>query len=142
MVTDQDAMAWENALIEGMRAHGGEVVDGPLAGDPLLIMTSTGARSGEPRRAILNYSRDGEDYIVAGTAGGSTKDPAWLANIAAHPDVTVEVENRIHAATASVADESERERLWDNHVARSPRFAQYPAQVGRTIPMVRIRLND
>lgn len=75
-MTDWDESAFEDGLIADMRAHGGAVTGGPLKGHPLLIMNSTGARTGEPRRTILTWSRDGNDYVVAGTAGGSTKDPA------------------------------------------------------------------
>ncbi len=99
-MTDWDRDAFENAMIEDMRAHGGVVTSGPLAGHPLLIMTSTGAKSGEQRRAILTWSEDGGDYVVAGTAGGSTTTPAWVHNVEAHPDVAIEVQNRTGAATA------------------------------------------
>ena len=134
-----DAAAWEAALLEDMRAHDGQVTQGPLAGHPLLILTSTGARSGEPRRAILTYSQDGGDYIVAGTAGGSPTTPGWVHNIAAQQQVRVETGNRTFGATASViADGPERDRLWDQHVATLPWFADYPAQSGRVSPMVRI----
>jgi deazaflavin-dependent oxidoreductase (nitroreductase family) len=137
MAWDRDA--FENAMIEDMRAHDGVVTSGPLAGHPLLIMTSTGAKSGEPRRAILTWSEDAGDYVVAGTAGGSPVTPAWVHNVEAHPDVTIEVKNRTGAATATViADGPERDRLWDQHVAKLPNFADYPAQTGRLIPMIRI----
>ena len=133
-----DANAWEDALIADMRAHGGAVTGGPLAGDSLLVMRSTGAKSGRPRRAILNFSRDGSDYVVAGTAGGSTVDPAWLANVAANPTVDVEAEGRTFRGTAKIAEDDDRARLWDRHVEATPRFAAYPEQTGRVIPMVRI----
>ena len=137
-MTDSDAAAFEDAMIADMRAHGGNVTSGPLAGEPLLIMTSKGARSGERRRAILNFSRDGEAYVVAGTAGGAPTDPAWKSNVAANADVTVEAEGRTFEATALVAKGADRDRLWDRHVATIPRFAAYPEQTGRTIPMVRL----
>jgi deazaflavin-dependent oxidoreductase (nitroreductase family) len=135
-----DVAAWEDQLIADMRAHDGKVTSGPLAGHPLLIMTSRGAKSGAGRRAILTYHRDGDDYIVAGTAGGSKKDPAWIHNVEGDPDVNVEVGNDRFDGTASVVDdETERARLWDDHVRALPWFADYPAQTGRLIPMVRIR---
>jgi deazaflavin-dependent oxidoreductase (nitroreductase family) len=139
-MTDGAANAFEDDLIADMRAHGGAVTAGPLAGHPLLIMTSTGARSGEPRRAILTWSRDGRDYVVAGTAGGSPQDPAWLTNVRSDPEVLVEAEGRAPVeATASVVDEdAERERLWQQHVDALPHFAAYPEQTGRVIPMVRL----
>lgn len=136
---DADAFAnWEDDLIADMRAHGGAVTGGPLAGHPLLIMTATGAKSGEPRRAILTFSRDGDDYVIAGSAGGAPTDPSWLANVAANPDVSVEAEGRTFEATASVAAAADRDRLWDQHVAVNPHFAAYPEQSGRVIPMVRL----
>ena len=77
-----------------MRANDGEVRGGPLAGHPLLIMTSTGAKTGEPRRAILTYHKDGDDYVVAGTAGGAPTTPSWVYNVDADPEVTIEVGKR------------------------------------------------
>jgi deazaflavin-dependent oxidoreductase (nitroreductase family) len=124
-----------------MRAHGGAVTIGPLAGDPLLIMTSKGARTGQPRRAILTFSRDDGDYVVAGTKGGAPTDPAWVRNVQANPRVSVEAEGRTFEATASVAG-TDRDRLWDQHVRTVPKFADYPAQAGRVIPMVRLEPID
>ena len=134
-----DVSTFEDQLIAEMRANDGKVSSGPLAGHPLLIMTSRGARSGAPRRAILTYHRDGGDYIVAGTAGGSKSDPAWLHNVGADPDVEIEVDNQQFDATATTITEgAERDRLWDDHVKALPWFADYPAQTGRLIPMVRL----
>jgi deazaflavin-dependent oxidoreductase (nitroreductase family) len=137
-MTDPASNTFDDGVIADMRANGGTVTRGPLAGHPLLIMTSTGAKSGRARRAILTYTRDGADHIVAGTAGGSTDDPAWLANVQANPAVTIEVGGQTLEATASVVDDADRERLWDQHVAALPHFAAYPEQTGRAIPMVRI----
>ena len=138
MTTETEATAWEDALIADMRAHDGQVAEGPLKGHPLMIMWSTGARSGEQRRSVLTWSRDGDDYIVAGTAGGSPKDPAWIHNVKADPNVTIEVGNRTYTASARAEDE-DRDRLWDQHVAALPWFGAYPEQVGRPIPVIRIR---
>jgi deazaflavin-dependent oxidoreductase (nitroreductase family) len=139
-MTDDATVAWEAALIADMRANDGRVTEGPLAGHPLLILTSRGARTGAERQAILTHSVDGEDYIVAGTAGGSPTTPGWVHNVAADPSVTVETGNVTFPATATVvADGDERERLWADHVAALPWFADYPDQTGRVIPMIRIR---
>ncbi|HEY4190866.1 MAG TPA: nitroreductase family deazaflavin-dependent oxidoreductase [Candidatus Limnocylindrales bacterium] len=137
MAWDRDA--FENAMIDEMRANGGAVVTGPLAGHPLLILNSIGAKSGKERRAILTYSRDAGDYVVAGTAGGSTTTPAWVHNLEAHGDVTIEVATHVsHASATVIPSGAERDRLWDQHVAVLPNFAEYPAQTGRVIPMIRI----
>ena len=137
-MTDFDPVAFENALIEDMRAHGGKVTTGPMAGTTLLVLNSTGAKSGKARRAILTFSRDGGDYVVAGSASGSPRDPAWFANVEADPKVSVEADGRTFEATASVTEAADRDRLWDQHVAIHQNFAAYPAQTGRVIPMVRL----
>ena len=133
-----DYNAFENALIDDMRSHDGAVTQGPLAGHPLLVMTSVGAKSGEPRRAILTFSRDGADYIVAGTAAGSPTDPSWLHNLRANPEIEIETGNRRFAVTATIVEGPDRDRLWDQHVASLPWFAEYPEQAGRVIPMIRL----
>jgi deazaflavin-dependent oxidoreductase (nitroreductase family) len=137
-MADRDVNAWEEALIADMRAHGGAVTQGPLAGHPLLVMTGLGARSGESRRAILTYTRDGDGYVVAGTAGGSPTTPSWVANVRANPDVEIEVNLERFPARAEVVDGPERDRLWDRHVERLPHFAEYPEKSGRTIPIIRL----
>lgn len=140
-----DAKAWEEGLIADFRANGGRPSEGPLAGHPLMLLFSTGARSGEKRRSILTYSRDGDDYVVAGTAGGGPKTPAWIANVAADPDVSIEVANETFDAIAAIAEGAERDRLWDQHVEQLPWFGAYPAKVtNRVIRVVRLtrRAND
>lgn len=135
-----DPSDWEEGLIADLRAHGGRPGDGPLKGHPLLLLFSTGAKSGERRRAILTYSVDGDDYVVAGTAGGSPTTPAWVANVRANPQVVLEVANQTVDATATIVDEADRPRLWDQHVEQLPWFGDYPAQItGRVIPLVRLR---
>jgi deazaflavin-dependent oxidoreductase (nitroreductase family) len=135
-----DPAAWEEQLIADLRANGGTPSAGPLKGHPILLLYSTGAKSGERRRSILTYSKDGDDFIVAGTAGGSKVTPAWVANVAKTPNVEVEIGDETFPATATVYREGpERDRLWDQHVSQLPWFADYPAQVGeRTIPLIRL----
>lgn len=139
-MNDFDRDAWENALIADMRAHDGAITTGPMAGRPTMLLTATGAKSGQPRRVIVNFSRDGDDYIVAGTKGGAPKDPIWIANLRANPVVTVEADGREFSATATiVADPGQRDRLWDAHAQAMPWFAEYPDKTGgRIIPVVRL----
>jgi deazaflavin-dependent oxidoreductase (nitroreductase family) len=139
-LNDFDRDAWENGLIADMRAHNGEITSGPMAGRPTLLMTAIGARSGEPRRVILNYTREAGDYVVAGTKGGAPRDPVWVGNLRANPDVTVEVGGRTFRARATfVNDSTERQRLWDAHATAMPWFAEYPEKTGgRIIPLIRL----
>jgi deazaflavin-dependent oxidoreductase (nitroreductase family) len=136
-----DPNAWENALIEDLRANGGKPSQGPLAGHPLMLMWSTGAKTGERRRSILTYSRDGDDYVVAGTASGAPVDPKWVANVEKTPGVELEVASEVFPATATVLrDGPERDRLWEQHVEALPWFGKYPEQTGgRIIPVIRLR---
>jgi deazaflavin-dependent oxidoreductase (nitroreductase family) len=135
-----DANAWETALIEDLRANGGTPSQGPLAGHPIMLMWSIGAKTGERRRSILTYSRQGDAYVVAGTASGAPVDPKWVANVAKEPRVELEVANETFEATAEVfRDGPERDRLWAEHVAQLPWFGDYPSQTGgRLIPVVRL----
>lgn len=135
-----DPAAWEEQLIADMRAHGGRPSGGPMAGQTILLMYSTGAKTGERRRAILTYSTDGDGLVVAGTASGAKVDPAWVANLAKDPNVELEVANETYNATATVhRDGPERDRLWNQHVEQLPWFGDYPSQVGgRVIPVVRL----
>ena len=137
-MTDAAANPWEDGLIADLRANGGTPSRGPLAGHPLLVMYTTGAKSGQRRRQILTYSRDGDAYVVAGSASGAPSDPAWIANVRAHPEVEIELADKRYDATAEVVAEPDRTRLWDAHVAALPWFADYEAQAGRTIPVVRV----
>jgi len=102
-------------------------------------MTSKGAKSGQPRRAILTWHRDDGDFVVAGTAGGAPTAPSWVANVRSNPEVAIEAENRTFGAEATVVEGPERDRLWQEHVAALPHLAEYPKTTGRVIPMVRLK---
>jgi len=133
-----DKETFENQVIADMREHGGEISSGPMAGTRLLVLTTTGAKTGQPRRALLFFSKDGDDYLIAGTASGSTRDPAWLHNLEVHPTPAVEVDGRQFEASATIAAEQERERLWQQHLQVQPQLAAHAEQAGRPIPMVRL----
>jgi deazaflavin-dependent oxidoreductase (nitroreductase family) len=136
-VEKDPGMDWTKMLMADLRSTGG-ISGGPLAGKPHLIMTSTGARTGEPREAILSFVRDGENYVVAGTKSGAPTDPAWVRNVTANPVVKVEAELRTFQANARVVtDEATYQRLWNAHVESRPDFAGYPAKAGgRKIPVI------
>ena len=124
------------ALIIDFRAHGGEVRSGPLAGRPILLLTTTGAKTGQLRLAPLVYRRDRDRYVVAASKGGAPTNPAWYANLVANPVVTVEVGGETFEALATVTEDAERDRLWAAHVAENPYFADYQVRTSRIIPVV------
>jgi deazaflavin-dependent oxidoreductase (nitroreductase family) len=133
-----DKEAFEDQVIRDMREHGGVISSGPMAGTRLLVLTTKGARTGERRRALVFTSKDGDDYVIAGTASGSTRDPAWLHNLQANPTPSVEVDGRQFEASATIAQGAERDRLWQQHLEVQPQLAAHAEQAGRTIPMVRL----
>lgn len=133
-----DAAAWEETLIADVRANGGRPSAGPLAGHPLALLFTTGAKSGQRRRSIVTYSTQGDGWVIAGTAGGSNVDPAWINNIKQDGIVELEIANREFPAKAEIVEGDERDRLWNEHVAQLPWFAKYEEQIQRSIPVVRL----
>jgi deazaflavin-dependent oxidoreductase (nitroreductase family) len=116
---------------------------GKLVPMPFVSMTTTGARSGEPRTAAVIYFHDGDDVILIASNYGGTRHPAWYHNLKANP--TTELRRANRSATyvaAEVTDEAERERLFDLGNRVYPGYAQYrvgTAAMGRRIPIMRLR---
>ena len=136
-MTDPDRDAYTRDLIADMRANGGVPSTGYFAGRRLLILTTKGAKTGEPRTAVLAYRPEGDKWVIAGSKGGAPTDPAWVSNLRADPHVTIEVDNEVVPATATIeAEGAERDRLWDAHVADMPGFGDYPSKTNRIIPMI------
>lgn len=126
-------------MIDDMRSHGGQMTHGPLAGVPALILTTMGARTGQPRTTVVDYTRDGEDYVIAASKGGAPTNPAWYHNLRAHPRVSVEIDSERFEAEARVTAGEERDRLWRQHAEAIPVFREYPSKTTRVIPMVVLR---
>jgi len=128
---------FNDALIEDFRAHGGEASSGPFVGRSLLLLTTVGARTGEPRTVPLIYSRDGDRYVVLASKGGAPTDPAWYRNLVSDPVVTVEVGAEIVKARATtVPPGAERDRLYAQHAVPMPAFLDYQKKTERVIPVV------
>ena len=123
-------------VIEEFRRSGGKV-GGSSEGVPLLILTTTGARSGQTRENPMVYRPDGERYIVFATMAGAPKNPSWYYNLSANPDVTVEVGTERFTAIATELGGQEREGLWEAQKADYAEFAEYEkTAAGRTIPVI------
>lgn len=124
------------AVIAEFRATGGQV-GGRFGGRPMLLLTTTGARSGQPRVTPLNYSTDGDHIVVIASKGGSPTHPDWYRNLVAHPEVTIELGRETFRARATTAGEPERSRLLVQQAAMMPFFADYERSVtARQIPVV------
>lgn len=125
------------AVIEDFRAHGGHVTSGPFVGRQLLLLTTTGAVTGEPRTNPLAWSKDGNRIVIVASKGGAPTNPAWFGNLVAHPVVTVELEGETFPARATVVNrEDERRRLYDQHAALHGTFRDYEQRTSRVIPVV------
>jgi deazaflavin-dependent oxidoreductase (nitroreductase family) len=127
-------------VIAEFRANGGRV-GGMFEGAPLVLLTTTGARTGRLRTNPAVYARDGERVLVFASAAGSPKHPAWYHNLVAHPRVTVEIgteDGRVERFTAHAEPlrGDERDRLYEAQSARDPAFAAYQAGTSRVIPVV------
>jgi deazaflavin-dependent oxidoreductase (nitroreductase family) len=122
-------------IIEEFRANGGET-SGPFKGRPLLLLTTTGAKSGEQHTTPLVYSKDGDRYVIIASMGGAPKSPSWYFNVKANPKVTLEVGTEKFEATARIAYEPERTRLYDQQAAMMPAFNDYKEKTTRVIPVV------
>lgn len=105
--------------------------------NPLLLLTTKGARTGRERVTPLNFSRDGDRYIVMASKGGSPTHPDWYHNLVAHPTVTVEADGARFTAQAKVSEGAERKRLLKIHSTAMPFFAAYEKRVKkREIPVI------
>lgn len=134
-MTDQGERDFNERNIEEFRANGGKV-GGQFEGFPLLLLTSTGAKSGAQRvNPVAYFDIDGTTYIV-GSSAGRDRDPAWAFNIRAHPDVTVEIGADAPAAvTARELPRAERDTVYEIVKQRAPGFAEYERLTDRVIPV-------
>jgi deazaflavin-dependent oxidoreductase (nitroreductase family) len=126
---------YNRRLIEDFRAHGGKV-SGDFEHTPMLLLTSTGARSGQRHTTPMGYMPDDDRLIVFAANGGAPKNPDWYHNLVAQPHVTVEVGTETFAALAVVTQGAEREQLWTRGVAMFPFLAKHQAKTPRQIPVI------
>lgn len=122
-------------IIKEFRENGGETF-GPFKGRNLLLLTTKGAKSGNEGTTPLVYSKDGDRYVIIASMGGAPKHPAWYHNIVANPEVTLEVGTEKFQATATVAGEPERSRLYNAQAEMMPAFTEYQQKTTRVIPVV------
>ncbi|MGR6914600.1 nitroreductase family deazaflavin-dependent oxidoreductase [[Actinomadura] parvosata] len=122
-------------IIDEFRANEGRV-GGMFEGAPLVLLTTTGAKSGKPVTTPVMYLADGDRYIVIASNAGADNHPAWYHNLRAHPEATAEIGTETFEVKAEFVEGEERDRLYARMVAQAPGFAEYEAKTTRRIPVV------
>jgi deazaflavin-dependent oxidoreductase (nitroreductase family) len=132
------ATDWNTKVIQEFRTNGGKV-GGQFEGAPMVLLTTTGAKSGKPFTTPVMYLPDGDRVIVFASKGGHPTNPDWYHNLVAHPRVTVEIGTEKYEATAEVVTGAERDELYARQAQLYPGFAEYQAKTTRTIPVIALR---
>jgi len=127
-------------VIAEFRTNQGKV-GGQMAGMPLLLLTTTGAKTGRALTKPLAYSKDGDRIFVIASFAGAPKSPAWFNNLVAHPTVTLEVGSERFQAKAVVTAGAERERLFKLQADKMSIFYDYQKKTDRQIPVVVLERN-
>jgi deazaflavin-dependent oxidoreductase (nitroreductase family) len=129
---------WNKKIIDEFRSSGGQV-GGQFAGAPLLLLTTTGAKTGQKRTTPVMYLPQGEQLAVFASKAGAPTNPDWYHNLVANPRATVEVGTETFEVEAEVADNEERDRLYAIQAERFPGFQEYQEKTTRRIPVVLLK---
>ena len=130
-----DVNDFNRQIIDEFRANGGKV-GGGFEGRDILLLHTTGAKSGKERVNPLAFRREGDDLVVFGSKAGAPTNPDWFHNLLANPDARVEVGTEAFDVRARVAEGEERERIWADHRREVPAFAEYERKTDRPIPVI------
>jgi deazaflavin-dependent oxidoreductase (nitroreductase family) len=129
---------WNQKVIEEFRSNGGEL-GAQWAGAPVLLLTTTGAKSGLKHTTPTMYLADGDRMAVFASKAGAPTNPDWYHNLLAHPRATVEVGTETFEVEAEVAGNEDRDRLYALQASRYPGFGEYQEKTTRVIPVVLLR---
>lgn len=133
---------WNASIIEEFRSNAGKV-GGPFEGHDLLLLTTTGAKSGLPRTSPVAFIRDQDRVVIIASKAGAPTSPDWYHNLRANPEVSVEIGTETHKATATpITEGPERDRLYAAMVEVMPGFAEYEQKTDRVIPVVALTFED
>jgi deazaflavin-dependent oxidoreductase (nitroreductase family) len=130
------AMRVAGRLHRGVYRWSGGKIGGKMGQLPILLLTTTGHKSGQARTWPLGYIRDGERLIIVASAGGEPKHPAWYLNLRSNPQVTIRLGDETITMHAETASGAERARLWERLTGVFPGFAEYQRKTTREIPVV------
>ncbi len=122
-------------VIKEFRANQGKV-GGQMANMPMLLLTTTGAKSGRTITKPLVYTKDGDRIVVIASFAGGPKSPPWYHNLVANPEATVEVGSERFRVRATVTTSEERQRLYNRQAEQMPIFADYQKKTTRQIPVI------
>lgn len=111
-------------------------IGGTIAGLGVLLLTTTGRKSGQPRTTPLGFFEEGDNYVVIASNGGADKHPAWFLNLKSKPKVNVRIKDKEFSAVAEETDPTTRARLWTKLAELSPQYGRYATSTKRVIPMV------
>jgi deazaflavin-dependent oxidoreductase (nitroreductase family) len=136
-----DRNDWNRQTIEAFRAHKGQV-GGVWGGRPLLLLTTTGAKSGQRRTNPMMYLREGDRFFVFASKGGAPTHPDWYHNLLAHPNVTVELGDQTYQAIAKPVTGGERDQIYARWAEQYPQFRGYQEKTTRVIPVIELELHD
>jgi deazaflavin-dependent oxidoreductase (nitroreductase family) len=123
--------------IAEFRSSGGKL-GGPFEGAPVLLLTTTGAKSGQPRTSPMMYLPEGDRIIVFASNDGKDNHPGWYHNLRANPSATVEIGTETFPATATEITGAEHDRLYEIQAQRYPGFATYRERTDRVIPVIEL----
>jgi deazaflavin-dependent oxidoreductase (nitroreductase family) len=138
LLNDADALkTFNDNVVDEFRANDGKV-GGPVTGD-VVLLTTTGARSGQPRLSPLVYFTIDDRMLVAGSYGGAPVDPAWVHNLRANSKAHVEVGTESYDVTARELPLDERNALYDKVIELMPVFGEYQAKTSRVIPLFELQ---
>jgi deazaflavin-dependent oxidoreductase (nitroreductase family) len=118
------------------RETGGEVGHVWKEGSTVLLLTTTGRKTGEQRTTPLIYAQDGDRYVIVASKGGAPEDPGWYRNLAKSPGVELQVKDEVFPARARTAGGEERDRLWQKANEVWPHYEEYQQNTDREIPVV------
>ena len=140
-----DVNDWNAQIIEEFRANGGHV-GGNFEGAPVLILHSTGAKTGRERLAPMMYQDVDGGVAVFASKAGAPDNPDWYHNLVANPDASIEIAGasgvETRAVTAEVLQGEARDDVWEIQKERYPGFAEYEEKTDRVIPVVLLRPAD
>lgn len=122
-------------IVDEFRQNGGKI-GGYFEGANMILLTTTGAQTGEPHLAPLVYFRDGERVLIVASKGGAPSHPDWYFNLREHPEVTVEIGSETYQARATALEDPERSEKFAEIVAQAPGFGEYQEKTTRVIPVV------